>query len=135
VKRAIDVSLASSILVLGSPVYLVTALLVLVLEGWPVFYISQRYMSPARAIPVYKFRTMVRDAAAPKFRLNERFMRRGYLDIPASCEVYTPIGRFLERTQIVELPQMLNVLLDGMSLIGNRPMPADNVRLLQQFEG
>jgi lipopolysaccharide/colanic/teichoic acid biosynthesis glycosyltransferase len=135
VKRAIDVSLASAILVLGSPVYLVTALLVLILEGRPVFYVSQRYVSPTRAIPVYKFRTMVRDATSPKYRLNERFMRCGYLDIPRNCEVYTPIGRFLERTQIVELPQMLNVLLHGMSLIGNRPMPADNVRLLQQFEG
>jgi lipopolysaccharide/colanic/teichoic acid biosynthesis glycosyltransferase len=131
----IDVSLASAVLVLASPVYLLTALLVLILEGRPVFYISQRYISPTRAIPVYKFRTMVRDASSPKYRLQERFMRSGYLDIPRSCEVYTPIGRLLERTQIVELPQMLNVLMHGMSLIGNRPLPPENLRLLRQFEG
>jgi hypothetical protein len=60
-------------------------------------------------------------------------MRDGYLDIPLSCEVYTPIGRILERLQIVELPQLLNVLIDGMSLVGNRPLPKENLELLAQF--
>ena len=134
-KRAIDICLASLILVLGSPLYLAVALLILILEGRPVFYVSQRYVSATRAIPVYKFRTMVRDATSPKYRLAERYMRSGYLDIPLTCEAYTPIGRFLERTQIVELPQMLNVLLHGMSLIGNRPMPLDNLAAAAAVRG
>lgn len=62
-------------------------------------------------------------------------MRDGYLDIPLECEVYTPIGRFLERTQLVETLQLFNVLLHGMSLIGNRPLPKDNILLLSQFDG
>ena len=90
---------------------------------------------PDRTIPVFKFRTMVRDATSPKYRLAERYMRDGYLDIPLSCEVYTPLGRLLERLQIVELPQMLNVLFHGMSIIGNRPLPQDNVRCLQKHDG
>ena len=61
-------------------------------------------------------------------------MRDGYLDIPRTCEVYTRIGHWLERTQIVELPQMLNILFHGMSLIGNRPLPEENVKLLQRYE-
>lgn len=60
-------------------------------------------------------------------------MRDGYLDIPLSCEVYTPMGRILERLQIVELPQLLNVLIDGMGLVGNRPLPKENLGLLSQF--
>ena len=59
-------------------------------------------------------------------------MRDGYLDIPLTCEVYTPVGRILERLQIVELPQLMNVVLDGMSIVGNRPLPKENVDLLAQ---
>ena len=113
-KRLIDIILASIILVLTLPVTISVAILCLVLQGWPIFYISRRCVSPDRTIPVFKFRTMVRDATSPKYRLAERYMRDGYLDIPLSCEVYTPLGRLLERMQIVELPQMLNVLFHGM---------------------
>jgi lipopolysaccharide/colanic/teichoic acid biosynthesis glycosyltransferase len=134
-KRLIDIILASIILVLTLPVTISVAILCLVLQGWPIFYISRRCVSPDRMIPVFKFRTMVRDATSPKYRLAERYMRDGYLDIPLSCEVYTPLGRLLERMQIVELPQMLNVLFHGMSLIGNRPLPQGNVRRLQKHDG
>ena len=44
----------------------------------------------------------MRDAASPRYRLAERYMRNGYLDIPRECEVYTPIGRLLEKFQVVE---------------------------------
>ena len=123
------------LLLLLSPVLLVIPLLIFIVEGYPVFYISKRYISLSNCVSVLKFRTMVRDATSPKYRLRERFMRSGYLDIPLSCEVYTPLGRILERTQLVEILQLFNVLLHGMSLIGNRPLPLDNIKLLQQFEG
>jgi lipopolysaccharide/colanic/teichoic acid biosynthesis glycosyltransferase len=134
-KRLIDITLASIILVLTLPVTLTVAILCLILQGRPIFYISRRCVSPDRTIPVFKFRTMVRDATSPKYRLAERFMRDGYLDIPLSCEVYTPLGRLLERLQVVELPQLLNVLFHGMSLIGNRPLPQSNVQRLRKHDG
>lgn len=133
-KRCIDLSVAGLLLIALSPLLAIVALLVLVLEGRPVFYVSRRHVGPTRCIPVLKFRTMVRDATSPKYRLRERFMRGGYLDIPRNCEVYTPIGRILERAQIVELPQLWNILFHGMSLIGNRPLPSENVRCLSQYE-
>ncbi|MEO8370355.1 MAG: sugar transferase [Candidatus Solibacter sp.] len=132
-KRVIDVVLATFILVFASPFLLLVALLIWILEGRPVFYVSRRHVTADRTIPIFKFRTMVRDATDPKYRLKERFMRDGYLDIPRTCEVYTPIGRFLERVQIVEVPQMINVIFHGMSLIGNRPLPAENIRLLKKY--
>lgn len=135
VKRGLDILLAASILLVSSPVLALVALLILLLEGRPVIYVSRRQVSAGRTIPVYKFRTMVRDATSRKYRLKERFMRDGFLDVPRDCEVYTPIGRVLERLQIVELPQIVNVLFHGMSLIGNRPLPAENVRLLRRFKG
>ena len=49
-----------------------------------------------------------------------------------SCNV-TGIGRILERTQLVETPQFLNILFDGMSFIGNRPLPEDNIKFLREY--
>ena len=135
IKRLVDVVFASLILLVTLPVLVLTAMLIWILEGRPVFYVSRRHVSVDRTIPVIKFRTMVRDATSGKYRLWERFIRDGYLDIPRDCEVYTPIGRLLERLQIVELPQMMNVLFHGMSLIGNRPLPSENVHLLRKLDG
>ena len=134
-KRIFDLIVACALLILLSPVLLLVALLILILEGWPIFYISRRFITLERSVPIFKFRTMVRDAKSPNYRLNERYMRDGYLDIPIDCEVYTPIGRWLERTQLVEILQLLNVIFHGVSLIGNRPLPRENLELLKQFEG
>ncbi len=132
-KRCFDVAVAAPLFVALAPVMATAALLVLLSEGRPIFYFSNRFVGIDRQIRVLKFRTMVRDATAPRHRLNERFMRDGYLDIPIQCEVYTPIGRVLERLQIVEMPQLANVLLDGLSLVGNRPLPRQNMDLLAKF--
>ncbi len=134
-KRIVDISLSIVLLTLLFPALVLISLVIFIFEGHPVFYISQRYVSLDQCVLILKFRTMVRDATSPKYRLRERFMRDGFLDIPLDCEVYTPIGRFLERTQIVEILQLFNVLLHGMSLIGNRPLPRENVLLLQRFAG
>lgn len=134
-KRAIDVVTAVVLLLMLSPVLIAAMAAILLLEGRPIFYISRRHVTVDRAVPIVKFRTMVRDAKSPKYNLQKRFMQDGYLDIPVSCEVYTGIGRFLEKSQIVEVLQLINVLFHGMSLIGNRPLPADNVKLLQNLAG
>ena len=134
-KRLVDIMLSIALLTLLFPALIVISFVIFILEGYPVFYISQRYISLDQCVLILKFRTMARDATAPKYRLRERFMKDGFLDIPLDCEVYTPIGRFLERTQIVEILQLFNVLLHGMSLIGNRPLPRENVVLLQKFTG
>jgi lipopolysaccharide/colanic/teichoic acid biosynthesis glycosyltransferase len=132
-KRMLDLVVTVPLLLLLSPVILGAIVLLWLTEGRPIFYVSTRYIGLNKPVRVIKFRTMVRDASSPRYRLKERFMRDGYLDIPIDCEVYTPIGRILERLQIVELPQLLNVLIDGMSLVGNRPLPRENLELLSRF--
>lgn len=131
IKRGFDFVLAIVLLIILSPLLVLASLLILVFEGKPVFYISQRYISASKSVPIFKFRTMVKDATDPKHLLNERFMHDGFLDIPLTCEIYTPIGRFLERTQLVETPQLLNILFHGMSFVGNRPLPAANIAHLK----
>lgn len=134
-KRASDIALAVAILILLLPVLLATAIMIRLLEGAPIFYVSRRFVTVDKSVKIYKFRTMVRDAASPKYALKERFMRDGYLDIPLTCEVYTPIGRLLERTQLVEVLQLFNVLFGDMSFVGNRPLPRENIDHLKKFEG
>ncbi|MBC7742929.1 MAG: sugar transferase [Bdellovibrionaceae bacterium] len=133
-KKAIDVLMAATLLLLLSPLLLLVLAFILILEGAPLFYRSSRFVKPDKSIKILKFRSMVKDAKSEKYRLQERFMRDGYLDIPISCEVYTGIGRWLERTQLVEVPQLWSILVDGMSFVGNRPLPYENLLELQKFE-
>jgi len=134
-KRALDIFLAITVLAVLSPLLLLISVALCIIEGSPIFYVSKRYVARNKSVFVYKFRTMVRNATAPQYRLKERYMRDGYLDIPLDCEVYTPIGRLLERSQIVEVLQLINVFSSGMSFVGNRPLPKDNLDLLQKFTG
>ncbi|MBK9521679.1 MAG: sugar transferase [Rhodocyclaceae bacterium] len=134
-KRVADILIATSLLAILLPIFVLVAVAIRVLEGSPIFYVSRRFIAVEKSVNIYKFRTMVRDAISPKYQLKERFMRDGYLDIPLSCEVYTSIGRLLERSQLVETLQCINILFDGMSFVGNRPLPEDNIVLLKKFQG
>lgn len=132
-KRAVDIFAFIFLIITLSPILFIAGLLILILEGRPIFYISERAISPTKNVRIRKFRTMVKDATSSKYRLNERYMRDGYLDIPLSCEVYTPIGRILESTQIVESLQLINIIFNEMSFVGNRPLPKSNIEILKKF--
>lgn len=132
-KRVIDITVALFLLALLMPIILLVMLALLILEGRPIFYASKRLIKVDEEILIFKFRTMVRDAKSQKYDLHGRFMNDGYLDIPIDCEVYTGIGRVLERTQFVESLQLINVLLHRVSLIGNRPLPANNISEMRKM--
>lgn len=134
-KRVADILITLISLLVAVPLLLVISLVSIVVQGFPVFYISERHTTKDKAVKIYKFRSMVTDATNIKYHLDELYMRDGYLDIPIDCEVYTVFGRILERTQIVELPQIYNVLINGMSWVGNRALPEENVRMLSVFPG
>jgi len=134
VKRLFDIIISILLLGLGLPILLFFGLLIFILDGAPIFYSSYRMVSAKKCVRLTKFRTMVKNATSDSFKLNERFMRNGYLDIPLDCEVYTKIGRILERTQIVESIQLVSILKNDMSFVGNRPLPQDNLLLLKEFD-
>tara|TARA_B100001964_G_scaffold164717_1_gene180797 strand:- start:63 stop:635 length:573 start_codon:yes stop_codon:yes gene_type:complete len=102
------------------------------MQGWPIFYISKRMIAKSKEIHIIKFRTMVKDAKSDKYELEKKYMKDGYLDIPMESEVFTPLGRILEKTQIVEVPQVIAVLFGKISFVGNRPLPVKNVELLKK---
>jgi lipopolysaccharide/colanic/teichoic acid biosynthesis glycosyltransferase len=133
IKFTLDKVLSSIGIIVLSPIILLISLLIILQDGFPFLYISKRYISTNKEIKIYKFRSMVKDATLPRHNLSGRFMKDGYLDIPLDCEIYTPIGRILERTQLVEILQLLNVIFNGMSLIGNRPLPHGNIVILKKI--
>lgn len=125
-KRTGDVLFSLAVLGLGSPVFLLLALLVKVSSPGPVFYVQRRVGRGYRHFGCIKFRTMRPDAdrvlasvLAESAEMREEFERDFKLkDDPR----ITPIGRFLRRSSLDELPQFLNVLRGEMSVVGPRPI-------------
>lgn len=131
-KRLFDIAIALFLLLMMTPVLLITMLIMWITEGWPLFYVSHRHNTVDKTFRIYKLRSMVRDATnEEKYGLYRKYFREGFLDIPLDADVYTKIGRFIERTQLVELPQLINVLKGDMSIVGNRPLPTKNLETLK----
>jgi Undecaprenyl-phosphate glucose phosphotransferase len=110
-KRGMDLLGAALVLVLASPVFLALALLVKVSSPGPVFYRQTRMGLDGRAFEMLKFRSMRTDAECETGPVWTR------VDDPRR----TPIGTFLRRTSLDELPQFWNVLKGDMSIVGPRP--------------
>jgi lipopolysaccharide/colanic/teichoic acid biosynthesis glycosyltransferase len=108
--RALDASLSVIGLVVLSPLLLVAAVAVKWTSPGPVVYRGRRVGKNGRIFDVYKFRTMVADADPLGARITASGDHR-----------VTPVGRFLRRTKIDELPQLFNVIKGDMNLVGPRP--------------
>jgi lipopolysaccharide/colanic/teichoic acid biosynthesis glycosyltransferase len=109
-KRVMDILLAVLALLLLSPVLLATAAAVAIDSGFPVFFRQVRVGRGGRTFGMVKFRSMVQNAAAI-----------GPFNTSANDPRITRVGRFIRRTSLDELPQLLNVLRGDMSLVGPRP--------------
>jgi putative colanic acid biosynthesis UDP-glucose lipid carrier transferase len=110
VKRFMDVAFTIVGLILLSPLLIVIALLIKLDSPGPVIFRQRRYGLDGRIIDVYKFRTMTVTEDGPQIQQATRDDSR-----------VTPIGRFLRRYSLDELPQLFNVLAGSMSLVGPRP--------------
>jgi len=120
-KRTIDVAGAATALVVLSPVMLAAALAVKLTSPGPVFFRQQRAGLGGRPFSFYKFRSMCVDAEQRKQALLAKNEQTGPVFKIAADPRITPVGRFLRRTSIDELPQLWNVLTGDMSLVGPRP--------------
>jgi exopolysaccharide biosynthesis polyprenyl glycosylphosphotransferase len=128
IKRCFDVIVSAVLLVLALPFLLLIAVAILLDSGLPVFFRQTRAGERGLPFQMLKFRTMVKDAEAmlpglvpfdelehPMFKLK-------------SDPRVTRVGRFLRRTSLDELPQLFNVLLGDMSVVGPRPEQLDLVQ-------
>ena len=131
-KKVEDIVFSLFTLIIFLPIIIIIIILSFFIQGRPIFYVSERIVGLQKKIHIIKFRTMVKDAKDPKWGLEEKYMRDGYLYVPIFSEVYTPFGRILEKTQLVEILQVFHVLFNHMSFVGNRPLPENNVELLKK---
>jgi lipopolysaccharide/colanic/teichoic acid biosynthesis glycosyltransferase len=110
-----------------SPLMLLAALAVKLTSAGAVIYAQERCGLNRQRFQMYKFRTMVRDADRLQASLESQNEATGPVFKIASDPRITPVGRFLRRTSIDELPQLFNVLRGHMSLVGPRPLPLRDV--------
>lgn len=111
IKRIEDIVIASIMLVVFSPIFLIAAVGIKCTDGGPVFYKQQRLTQEGKIFMIYKFRTMVVDAEK----------KSGPVLASEKDPRVLPIGHFLRATRLDELPQVLNILKGEMSLVGPRP--------------
>jgi len=125
VKRAMDIALVMPALIFLLPVFLIIALIIK-LEGGPIFFIQQRLGRDGKRFGMIKFRTMHTDAEA---RLDALLAQ--CIDSRTEWETFqklkrdpriTRSGDFLRRSSLDELPQLLNILIGDMSVVGQRPI-------------
>jgi lipopolysaccharide/colanic/teichoic acid biosynthesis glycosyltransferase len=129
-KRSFDILVSLTALLLLSPIFLLIAVAIRIESRGNIFYISKRAGRGYRIFDFYKFRTMF---AGADLRIQEFSHMNQYAatTAPLSPSFFkinndpriTKVGAFLRSTSLDELPQLLNVLLGDMSLVGNRPLP------------
>jgi len=127
-KRVFDIIIASILLICLSPFFALIALAVKLESKGPVFYIAKRAGRGYRIFNFYKFRTMVVGADTKIKEFSHLNQYNATTEGPKFFKIendprITRIGAFLRKTSMDEIPQLLNVLLGDMSLVGNRPLP------------
>jgi lipopolysaccharide/colanic/teichoic acid biosynthesis glycosyltransferase len=117
------------LLVLLLPLFLVVAILIKLTSNGPVFFLQERVGRNKRRFRIHKFRTMIPNAEQMLAQLEAMNELTGPVFKIKNDPRLTPIGKYLRRASIDELPQLLNVLKGEMSLVGPRPMA------VRDFEG
>ena len=134
VKTVTDVLFSSVALILLLPVLLMIALLVKLSSDGPIFFAQERIGLRGRKFNLYKFRTMVSNAE----ELLEKLREHNEMDGPTfklrEDPRVTPIGKILRKTGLDELPQLYNVVLGEMSLIGPRPPLESEVKQYERWQ-
>lgn len=134
VKRAIDILISGALLILLSPLFLVTAILIKSTSSGTVFFTQERVGRNARRFKMLKFRSMYQDAEERLKELLDKNEAKGAIFKIKHDPRITPIGRFLRRFSIDELPQIINVFKGDMSLVGPRPPLPRELPLYKEWQ-
>jgi exopolysaccharide biosynthesis polyprenyl glycosylphosphotransferase len=122
-KRIMDLVLSIILLLVLSPLFLLTALLIKLDSPGPVFFIQERVGLGKRKFRLYKFRTMIDGADKLQDELEALNEVSGPVFKMKNDPRVTKVGKLLRKISIDELPQVFNVLKGDMSLVGPRPLP------------
>lgn len=138
-KRAFDILVASLALLILSPLFLLISLAIRMESRGPIFYIAKRAGRGYRIFNFYKFRTMQVGSDKKMSELTHLNQYSSESQGPVFFKIsndprITKIGTFLRNTSLDELPQLVNVFLGDMSLVGNRPLPLYEAQTLTTNE-
>ncbi len=132
IKRLFDVIGAAAGLLLLSPIFLATAIAIRSSSEGPIFFSQERYGYRRRKFRMFKFRSMVANASELMAELEDQNEAVGPIFKIRRDPRITRVGQILRTTSIDELPQLWNVLIGDMSLVGPRPMTVRDVSLFSE---
>lgn len=121
-KRGADIALSSAALVALSPILAATAIAIMVEDGRPVIYATPRDGRDWKPFKMFKFRSMCKDADAKLQALLAKNEQYGAAFKIEEDPRITKVGRFIRKTSIDELPQLVNIIMGDMSIVGPRPI-------------
>jgi exopolysaccharide biosynthesis polyprenyl glycosylphosphotransferase len=127
-KRAVDFSISFTLLLLLAPLFLVIAALVKLTSPGPVFFVQTRLGLGKRPFRILKFRTMVQNAEKLMADVEHLNQTQGPTFKLTNDPRIVPLGKLLRKTSLDEIPQLINVLVGDMSLVGPRPLPLRDYR-------
>ena len=134
IKRFFDICLSSAALVVLSPLLLVIAILIYLEDKGPVIYSQTRIGKDGRAFKLYKFRSMCVDAYEKLKDLQELNERDGPVFKIKNDPRVTKVGKFIRKTCIDELPQLVNIIKGDMSIVGPRPPLPNEVEQYNSYQ-
>lgn len=121
IKRAFDISASVLGIIVLSPIFLLTAILIKLSSPGPIFYVNKRIGLNGRKFVFYKFRSMYKGAHIKLSELMGKNEMKGPIFKIKNDPRITPLGKLMRKLSIDELPQLFNVLIGEMSLVGPRP--------------
>ncbi len=134
IKRVFDVIAASIALVVLSPIFLLTAIAILLEDGGPVFFTQQRAGKDMQSFKIYKFRSMYKNAEAQFERMQAQNEQTGHAFKIKNDPRITHVGHFIRRYSIDELPQLFNIIKGDMSVVGPRPILTSQMEECNAYE-
>ena len=134
-KRIFDLAVASIMLVFCAPIFLLTAIVIKLDSRGPIFFVQERVGLSKRRFRMIKFRTMSADAEARMKDIEHLNEKSGPIFKISKDPRTTRVGKWLRKASIDELPQLINVLLGDMSIVGPRPLSVrDALRMEEAWQ-
>lgn len=129
VKRRIDIVLSSIALVLLSPIFIIISIAIKLESKGPVFFGHTRIGKNGKTIKIYKFRSMVQNAEDLIKEFTPEQMKEYKENYKLTNDPrITKVGKFIRKTSLDELPQLINIIKGDLSIIGPRPVVADELK-------
>ena len=131
-KKMLDIVLSVLLLLTIAPLIIAILFIVLIFNGSPIFFIQKRIGKNGKVFKIFKFRTMVKNAAKYQMKYKKMNESDGPVFKINNDPRFTTIGKILSKTGLDELPQFLNVIKGEMSIVGPRPLPVDEAKKLSK---